>query len=366
MNILEDLKTVVTINSHTGNKPGVDQVGQQFEKWFKAIGFKLTRYSRSHIGDHLHFCSTLQKGHRLLLLGHLDTVFPAGKFEIFRQDDEWVYGPGVCDMKGGLIVVLESLRQVHVDMGCLKNIDILLVSDEETGSDDSKILTAQLAPNYDACFVFEASGPKGELVTGRKGVGTFTLEVEGKSAHAGNSYSLGINANLSAARIVEKLTGLTDLSKSTTVNVGKMQGGISANTISPQASLLFEIRYQHLSERDRLLNSINKIIEEESSGCKFTLGGGIQRDVMTPTASQTALLEKLMTISGEHLLTEKRGGVSDANITSSIGVPTLDGFGPFGDGDHTFEERASIKSLHKRIELLTTIFKHFQKSGEIK
>ncbi|MBF0383507.1 MAG: M20 family metallopeptidase [Magnetococcales bacterium] len=358
--LLSDLKQIVTINSHTGNKAGVDQVGNHFEKWLSDLGFRLSRHQRSHIGDHLHFCSPTQSGQTLLLLGHMDTVFSPGHFDTYRLDGDWVYGPGVCDMKGGLIVALEALRHTHAKFGKVCNIDFLLVSDEETGSDDSKFLTAKLAKNYDACFVLEAAGDKGALVTGRKGVGTFTLKVRGKAAHAGNRYTEGINANLVAAGLIEKLTELTDLTEGTTVNVGVIKGGVSANTISPMATLLFEIRYQTISERDRLLSSIKTIANDRINGSVLSLEGGIQRDVMASSFEQAALLESLRLISAQNLPTEQRGGVSDANNTSSCGLTTLDGFGPYGDGDHTIDERASLISLRERIVLLFSIFEYLQ------
>ncbi len=363
--VLDDLKRIVDINSHTHNKEGVDRVGQRFEGWLRPLGFDLTRHPRTDIGDHLLFHSRRGEGQRLLLLGHLDTVFAPGTFEGLREDDEWVHGPGVCDMKGGLMVALEGLRRVHRHRGSLQNIDFLLVSDEESGSDDSKFLTAATARDYDVCLVFEAAGREGELVAGRKGVGTFTVDIEGRAAHAGNCHAQGIDANREAARLLLALGGLTDLTKGSTANVGRMRGGISANTISPQAWLMFEIRYVCAGERDRLLSAIDRLLPAHSNGCTLKRGGGIQRDVMEPTADQQRLLTAIRNVTGRELPTESRGGVSDANITSSSGLTTLDGFGPFGDGDHTHHERAAKASFRQRIELVTAIFEHHQKTKNL-
>lgn len=356
----DELKQIIEINSWTKNKEGVDKNGEIFAYWLQDLNFKLSRYPREDIGDHLHLISSHREGKKLLLLGHLDTVFPPDTFENFKEDEEWIYGPGVCDMKGGNYVALQALRAAHEKYGELHNIDFLLVSDEETGSDDSKHLSAKLAKEYDYCMVFEAAGLHDEVVVGRKGVGTFFIDIEGLAAHAGNHYSDGADANLEAAHKLMQLVALTDLEKETTVNVGKISGGIGANTISPKAHLTFELRYTNTQERDRVLKSIDEIVAHSYvEGTESTLSGGIQRDVMQPTTEQQTFIEHINTLCNVTLPTEKRGGVSDANIISSQGVATLDGWGPYGDGDHTVHERASKKSFSERIDLVTQIFEHF-------
>ncbi len=356
----DELKEIIEINSWTDNKEGVDRNGEIFAYWMEALDYTLTRYPREQIGDHLHLVSTHKEGKKLLLLGHLDTVFPPDTFKKFREDETWIYGPGVCDMKGGNYVALQALRNVHAKLGEIHNIDFLLVSDEETGSDDSKHLSARLAKEYDYCMVFEAAGVHDEVVTGRKGVGTFFIDIEGIAAHAGNHYNKGADANLEAALKLQKLVALTDLEKETTVNVGKIEGGIGANTISPKARLTFELRYTDTKERDRVLKAVDEIVKTAYvEGTESRLSGGIQRDVMQPSPAQQAFVERINTLCGVTLPTEKRGGVSDANIISSAGVATLDGWGPYGDGDHTVHERASKKSFEERIALVTKIFEYF-------
>jgi len=328
------------------------------------LGFETTIYKRDNIGDHRHYKSLhVKNSPKLLLLGHIDTVFPPGKFEYFTEDDEWVYGPGVCDMKGGNIVLLEALRQLTCKGLKIQNIDILFVSDEETGSDDSKYLTAELAREYDYCFVYEAAGINLELVTGRKGVGTFFIDIEGKAAHAGNHYRDGTDANLELSYKLQSLVALTDLQKGTTVNIGKIEGGIGANTISPHAKMIFELRYKISQERDRVLKEIENIVQKSFvDGTTSTLSGGIQRDVMQTSASSLELLKKIEIITKHSITYEERGGVSDANIVSSCGVVTLDGFGPYGDGDHTIKERARKSSFISRIEMSSDVFKYFIKN----
>ena len=361
MHYLNDLEKICRINSYTQNKSGVDKVGKQMQEWLEAIGFETTIYKRELLGNHQLFTTPKVDGDKILFLGHNDTVFPKGQFETFTSDENWVYGAGVCDMKGGNIVALEALKEVYNKNGKLTNIDFLLVADEETGSDDSKYITLELAKHYDYCFVFEAAGENLEVVTGRKGVGTYTLTIEGRASHAGTSYTKGINANLEASYKLQELTKLTNIDIGTTVNVGKITGGIGANTISPKCELLLEIRYKLNNERDRLLKAIDNITNKSFvDGTKSTLNGLIQRDVMEPNEKQLSFLKKLEKIIGETIPTEQRGGVSDANHVASCGVITLDGFGPFGDGDHTINERASKSSFKQRIDMMIKILINHQ------
>ena len=366
MKYLKDLEKICKINSFTQNKIGVDSVGKQMIEWLEEIGFETEIHERDSIGNHLLFLSQKVEGAKILLLGHNDTVFPEGKFEEFNQDKEWIYGAGVCDMKGGNIVALESLKNIYKQNGKIENIDFLLVSDEETGSDDSKYLTLEIANRYDYCFVFEAAGENLEVVTGRKGVGTYTLTIEGVASHAGTSYTKGVNANLEASYKLQELTKLTNLEVGTTVNVGKITGGIGANTISPSAELVVEIRYKINAERDRLLKALDEITATSFvEGTQSTLNGLIQRDVMEPFRQQEKLIAKLEEITGETIPTEQRGGVSDANHVASCGVTTLDGFGPFGDGDHTVKERALKSSFEQRIKMMSSILSYHQNSKRL-
>jgi glutamate carboxypeptidase len=356
MDDFSELSDIINCNSYTKNKLGVDNVGRIYQNLFEQIGFSTTRFSRTAIGDHLLFSSTKTDAGSLLLLGHLDTVFPPNTFTHFSQDEHWIYGPGVCDMKGGNHVALSALRAVKQQKGKICDIDMLLVSDEEAGSEDSISLSTKLATNYQACLVFEAAGKNEEVVIGRKGVGTFIIDLQGKASHAGNHYQQGHDANLAAAHMIIALTKLTNIELGSTVNAGKVAGGIGANTISPSAQIIVEIRYSQTPERDRLLRALNEIISQPKvSGVSAILSGKIQRDVMQPNDKQIVLLKKLENILGESLPTEQRGGVSDANIIAATGVPTLDGFGPYGDGDHTINERAAKKSFNRRITQVSKI-----------
>ncbi|TMP37798.1 M20 family metallopeptidase [Pseudoalteromonas rubra] len=351
-----ELASLIRCNSYSKNKAGVDSHGEQMIELAAPLGYTLTRYQREHIGDHLLLRAPRGAGKKILLLGHLDTVYPPDTFVEFSQDDDCVYGPGVCDMKGGNWVALNALRQLKHTYGKLHNIDWLLVSDEEIGSDDSKALTTKIAKQYDACLVFEAAGKNHELVVARKGIATYTITITGKAAHAGNHYRDGIDANFALANMLMEMSALTDLKRGSTVNVGKIHGGIGANTISPSATMVVEARFTKASEQQRLLEGIENIcLAIEVTGVSVKLEGGLQRGVMAPTDKQSALLNEINEILGYELPVEHRGGVSDANTAAATGTPTLDGFGPYGDGDHTIHERAIKSSFALRIEQVTQI-----------
>mgnify|MGYP000421310636 CR=1 FL=1 len=351
-----DLAKMVNVNSYTKNKAGVDEVAAIYSQWMSELGFAVKVHQREQIGNHVHYVSSIRAGKKVLLLGHFDTVFPPNTFEGFNEDDDWVYGPGVCDMKGGNLVALEALRSVFNTHGEIANIDVLMVSDEETGSDDSKLLTEEIARQYDLCLVFEAAGKAQEIVIARKGIATFTIHIQGKAAHAGNHYQDGVNANLAAAHMVVSLSSLTDLARGSTVNAGKITGGIGANTISPHAEIKVEARFTDSSEKQRVLEGIEEVANAPRvKGVTVNLSGGLQRDVMQTSKEQVSLIQTFEAITEQSFKLERRGGVSDANVVSSVGTPTLDGFGPFGDGDHTINERACKKSFVNRIALVSKI-----------
>lgn len=366
MKYLKDLEKIVNINSYTQNKAGVDKVGKIMTTWLEELGFKTSTYKREILGDHLLFKSKHSDSlPKILLLGHNDTVFPKGYFENFSEDENYIYGPGVCDMKGGNIVALQALRNIHIKGRPILNIDFMLVSDEETGSDDSSEVTSKIASNYDYCFVFEAAGKNLELVTARKGVGRYIIEVEGKASHAGTSYAKGVNANLEVAYKFIEYTKLINLEKGTIVNVGKFEGGIGINTVSPKATMQMEFRFDSLDEQNRVMSEVQRITNKSFvKNSKSTAQGVIQRPVMQENNKQLELIKLFEKITDYKITKESRGGVSDANIISSQGTTTLDGFGPYGDGDHTLKERALKSSFTQRIDLMTKILTYFQTNNK--
>ncbi len=352
--ILGLLTQIVEINSFTRNPGGVNRVGDAVSGFLKELGFAETRFYRQEIGDHRLFTRP-GRGRRVLFSCHLDTVFPPEMgFDRCHVGTPRTTGPGVIDMKGGIIVLLATLKMLaDLERSPDLALSIFFGSDEETGSEDSRPLIEDVAKNHDYAFVFECGGDHGEVVSARKGVGTFRIEIQGKAAHAGNDYPRGINANLEAAHKLIAIQNLTSLDHGTTVNVGQISGGIGANTISPSASLVIDFRYTAAEEADRVVTSLNELTRQNFvPGTVSRLDGRVQRPVMNETESTRRFAELVRDVSGGVIQCEKRGGVGDANLIAALGIPTLDGFGPTGKNDHTADEFMETETLFHRIELL--------------
>lgn len=357
--ILGFLKSLVEINSHTCHPAGVNRVGDVVSRALLDLGFSEKRFRRETIGDHRLFTRPGSgSGKKVLFSCHLDTVFPLELgFDTFCEGDRHTTGPGVIDMKGGITVLVQTLRMLD-DLGLRgpSSYHIFLSADEETGSEDSRPLIEEVARGKDFGFVFECAGERGEVVSARKGVGTFRIEIEGRPAHAGNDYARGIDANLEAAHKLIELSRLTDVARGSTVNVGQVSGGVGANTISPRASLLVEMRYTSQEEGERLVAGLERIVGHSYvPGSHSQLHGRIQRPVMEESEGTARLLALVDRVSDGAIKAEKRGGVGDANFIAFVGVPTLDGFGPSGGMDHTPDEFMVTRTLFERMEFLAAL-----------
>ncbi len=205
------------------------------------------------------------------------------------------------------------------------------------------------------------TGKNLEVVTGRKGVGRYIIKIDGKAAHAGTSYKKGINANLEGAIKLQKYSELINFDEGTIVNVGQIEGGIGINTVSPHCEMKMEFRFDKKSEQNRVDKSVMQITNTSYvEGTKAHADGVIQRGVMEENEKQLELIKFFEELTSLKIPRERRGGVSDANIVASCGVTTIDGFGPYGDGDHTINERALKSSFEQRIEMMTKILRHYQ------
>ncbi len=354
---LDLLLSLVEVNSYTGNRDGVNRVGDIVAGFLGGLGFAETRFARERIGDHRLFTRP-GVGRQILFSCHLDTVFPPELgFDRCLVGEEITTGPGVVDMKGGITVLLHTLKMLDaLSARPRAALSVFFAADEETGSEDARDLVEAAARGKDYALVFECGGANGEVVSARKGVGTFRVDIEGKAAHAGNDYLRGVNANLEAAHKLIAIQGLTDLERGTTVNVGRVEGGIGANTISPSASLVVDVRYTAPAEAERVVARLGEIAAASYvPSSRATLSGRIQRPVMVETDATRAFVELVSAASGGVVRAEKRGGVSDANLVAAVGVPTLDGLGPIGGKDHTVEEYMVTQSLFDRIELLAKV-----------
>jgi len=361
--IVQTIRQLVEIESPSDNKDAVDRLGTLLAGRFEGLGGHAKFHRVQNFGDHLQvdFAGT-RGGKPVLLLGHLDTVYPMGTLATMpcRVSAGRLWGPGSFDMKSGIAFMLhaiEALRAWHEDM-LPRPLTVLLVSDEEVGSDTSRLITENLARKSAAVLVLEPShGPKGAAKTARKGIGEYVLKVTGKAAHSGLDFEKGQSAILELARQIIAISKLIDLKRSLTLNVGTVQGGTRVNVIPAEASAVLDVRVarkQDAAGIERKLRSLKPFNRK----CKLEITGGINRPPMERTPTVAALYKKAAEIakrSGWKLEEAAVGGGSDGNFTAGLGIPTLDGLGGVGEGAHATHESILISELPRRAALLAEL-----------
>jgi glutamate carboxypeptidase len=266
-------------------------------------------------------------------------------------------GPGVLDMKSGIALMLHALAALqdwHKER-LPRPVTVLLVSDEEVGSDSSLAITGSLAKKAAAVLVLEPSyGLQGAVKTARKGVGEYLVKVTGKASHAGLDFQKGVNAILELAHQIEKVSSFTDLKKGLTINVGVVRGGSRTNIVPAEAAAQVDVRIARLKDGagiDKKMRSLRPYNRK----CKIEVTGGVSRPPMERTAGVAALYTQAAAIARElgwKLREAAVGGGSDGNFTASLGIPTLDGLGGVGDGAHAPHEHILISELPRRAALL--------------
>ena len=354
--LLEDM---VRIQSGTHNKKGVDKLCNLIRKRVETASLRCGVIKARELGDHLvvstRACETSEK--QILVTGHLDTVFPADTaFRNYREDDTYAYGPGVIDMKGGLVTgiyMLESLR--HMDM--LGNIPVTFVfnSDEEIGSPTSRDIIEREAGRAAFAFVLECGGIDGEIVTGRKGKLGASLTVNGHAGHAAFAGHEKPSAIVALSHKILELEALNSRESDWKVNVGTIMGGTSANSVAAQAKASLDVRFDDVGETDKLKAYIETIARKVTvPGTSTTINWTSERPPMPQTRGNKTLYH-LAAEQARSLGTEPReayrSGVSDANFIANQGVPVIDGLGPEGDKDHSEDEYMIKDSLPRRTKL---------------
>ena len=356
-----DLEDLVVQSSFTDYREGGLAVGARLRDLFAVPGLscRATASVSGRFADHLVF-RTAATGSRALLVGHLDTVFPPGTFDGYRRDGDLRRGPGVLDMKGGLVVVAYALRAL-AESGLLEGLalDVIIVADEEVGSPEGRAVIEASARDADAALVFEAGRAADAIIVARKGTGGVTAIATGKAAHAGNNHADGANALWALARFVDAAQGLTDYARGRTVNVGKIEGGQGKNTVPDRALAEIDIRFETKADGEALveeLRAVAQIAAASVPGTALELRGGVLRAPLERTAKSAALATSYGAFAraaglgaGEAKLL---GGGSDANTTSALGIASIDGLGPRGKGFHTKDELIEIRTLLPKAEAL--------------
>lgn len=358
----EALRGLVEINSFTGNLEGCNQVGALLASHLDLPGVTHEVVKGERFGDHHVFRTAGRAGEApVVLVGHLDTVFPPGTFEGYVVDGELRRGPGVLDMKSGLLVVTWALKALvaHDALSKLPPLIFVVVSDEEVGSPESQALLRRLAQGARAALVFESGRAKDAIITRRKGVGGLVARAAGKAAHAGNHHREGKNAIWALARFIDGAQQLTDYDRGVTVNVGKIAGGQGKNTVPDAAEAHLDVRFCTADDAEALINGLRTAAAAASSelpGTQVVLEGGVTRAPLERTDASAALLESYGRCAHAHGLghgeADLIGGGSDASTTGSIGVPSIDGLGPRGTGFHTREECIEVQTVIPKTQAL--------------
>jgi glutamate carboxypeptidase len=350
------LGRMVNMDSPSLEKALVDRFVRFVGAEFESVGGRAEYIEAERFGDHLVARFEGESRQRVLLLGHTDTVFSAGEAarRPFRIERGVATGPGVFDMKAGIALMLAALRALRTLRPLPKSVTVLLTSDEELGSPSSRDLIQAEALQASAVLVLEPSLPGGALKTARKGVGRFTIKAIGRAAHAGIDPENGINAVEEIAGQVLRLQRMSDRSRGTTVTVGMIQGGTRPNVVPAEAAVELDVRVGDAEEAERITRAIRDL-QPSLSGARLEIRGGINRPPMERTPDTVRLFTLARSVAQElnmDLTEGSTGGASDGNLTSALGVPTLDGLGAIGTGAHSLTESVETTSLASRAALI--------------
>ena len=356
--MVAQVRELVTRETPTHEKAACDAACNYLADQFCAMGGNVKVHRQKTAGNHLQVDFSGPKGQKpLLLLGHYDTVYDLGTLKKmpWREQEGKLCGPGVFDMKSGIVQMMFALRALReVKGGLPRPVTVWLVSDEETGSDSSRALTEKLASRCAAALVCEPSGPGGAVKTARKGVGDFVIKVAGRASHAGLDFEKGQSAIQELAHQIHALARLTDLKRGITLNVGVIRGGTRTNVVAGEAIAEVDLRVAKKSDGPIMERKV-KALKLVNRSCKLEITGGVNRPPLERTKQVAALFATAQKIAGElgfPLQEIAVGGGSDGNFTAGIGVPTLDGLGAVGDGAHAVHEYVVAAEMPRRAALL--------------
>ena len=378
--MLDALREMVDTDGGTYDKAGVDAVGAQVRRFLEGHGIPVETVPRERYGDCLKArveggdASPARRGggnarRSVVLMGHRDTVFPKGEPQRrpFRVENGRAYGPGVADMKAGLVMNMFVLAAFKRFGGAPAPLLGLFTGDEEVGSPEGREVIESVARGARAVFNAEPGRPSGGIVTGRKG-GVFSFfEIEGKAAHAGSNFEAGISAVEELARKVQALHAITDLKRGITVNVGLVSGGQSVNTVAPYATGQIDLRYVERADRDEAMERIQDIV-----GRSFVPGTRAKLSVrgeflpLTQNPASARLFEAYREAAGDSGLDirgEFSGGCADSGFTAAVGAPTICAVGPIGGKTHSPDEYLEIGSMVPRAQALAQAILRIDAAG---
>lgn len=368
------LQRLVEQPSHTYAREDVEAAARIIDERASELGLTVERVADpgGKFADHRIYATaaTTAEDRTVALVGHVDTVFPRKLgFLEFRREGDGIYGPGVLDMKSGIsevLFALEAVKRAAPAVYAGLRARVVIVSDEEVGSPSSHALYKRLAPVTTAGLVFESGRKQDRIVTARKGGGVYTITAHGKAAHAGVNHAAGVNAIHALALIVARIEGMTDYARGVTLNVGLFEGGTAKNTVPERAAIQVDARYQTLADAERVTAALFDLqrepfagiegVPERLRGVRVEVSGGLTRPPMEASAATQRLrlaYEPYAAAAGLQVgEAALQGGGSDANLLVALGVPCIDGLGPFGEFFHEVQEWSSLTSLRRRTAAL--------------
>jgi glutamate carboxypeptidase len=360
--LLRRIQTLVRAESPSDLKAAVDGCSALVVEHAKSLGARIKPHRQNAFGHVIeaHFGPRAGRGlpKPVLLLGHIDTVWPLGTLKTMpcRVADGRLWGPGTLDMKAGVAMAITAL-ELLTEAGMLdREIVLLLNSDEEVGSPVSRPITERLAAECSAVYVLE---PAQGLAykTARKGIGNWRIQVKGIAAHAGVDFEKGASALRELARVIETVSSWTDLERGLTVTVGTAGGGSKTNVIPAEAWAEIDVRIARQADGRRITRKF-ATLKPVDRRCSITVAGGINRPPMERTRGTVALYRRARALAAElgfELPEAATGGASDGNFTSALGIPTLDGMGAVGEGAHARHESILVEHLAPRTALLAAL-----------
>lgn len=370
---LHELEQLVNLDSGSYDPEGVRKIADYFAAKFQALGWQVTyRQVNEAVGPCLEITNRPDAAaYDVLLIGHMDTVFPRGTAAArpYRQVGNRAYGPGVVDMKCCLLSAFYALERLQREQRlATASICLAFNSDEELSSKYSRPWLEGLAKKSAYALVLEPARADGSLVNTRRGVGRYTIEFTGVAAHSGVAPQKGVSAIQELAHWVLALHRLTDYAAGTNVNVGVVQGGTTANTVAAEAVAQVDLRMSTLQEAERVEAAMQNLLENPCTpGIQVAVSGGITRPPMNPSPATLELCRAVDGIAaqlGIEFAWIATGGGSDANITAALGVPSIDGLGPIGSCSHTEAEYLEIDSIEPRLALLCEVIGYIAKKQQ--
>lgn len=353
--IRADVEMLVALESPSHDKAAVDRCGAAVARLLHDSGAEVSTLPQAECGDHVRAEFPGGPG-RVLLLGHFDTVWEIGTIERMpiREADGRLHGPGIYDMKASLVVAIHAVRALrHLGLP-MPRVVMLWTTDEEIGSGTSRAAIEAEARGSHAVLVGEPSLPGGGVKTRRKGCGEFTIVAHGVSAHAGIDPRKGASAIHELAHQVVALEALQDLDRGISLNVGQIAGGTRGNVIAEHASAAVDVRVPTMADAARVEAAV-RALAPRNPRVTLEVRGGVGRPPMERTAGTGRLYDEAKAVAaalGRDLAEGGTGGGSDGNFTAAIGVPTLDGLGPEGDGAHAVHEHILLAELPWRAAFL--------------